>query len=317
MTIEPRPLPAETIEGLLPPRAGFPYFAHADHFPFQPEAIEYSDRNAWWLADACFLVYGDAPFIRAAFAASPLPDQGFHLDWLGTSETNQGIVLSNDGALVVVFRGTRLQVHSLLDAVEVVIINQDDLRADSQFLPAVNRAGGRVHSGFLKAFSQISDWLDATVQARQPGQALWLTGHSLGGALATLAAAHLGRAAIQGLYTYGCPRFGDAAFAAVLPQQSYHRFVHRDDWVTTVPPEFLGYVHAGTRQPVLGSPTRSFLDDLTSGAGEVASVLTALATELRLSVGGLPFKISGLADHAPIYYATLLWNAFLSKAPAI
>src|SRR5262249_13938988 len=152
-------------------------------------------------------------------------------------------------------------------------------------------------------------------RARQPGQALWLAGHSLGGALATLAAAHLGRDAVQGLYTYGCPRVGDAAFAAVLPRRSHFRFVHRDDWVTTVPPDLLGYVHAGTRQPVPGPP-RSILDDLASGAGELASVLTALARTLRLDVGGLPFKVFGLADHAPIYYATLLWNALLAAAPA-
>jgi pimeloyl-ACP methyl ester carboxylesterase len=216
-----------------------------------------------------------------------------------------------------VFRGTRLQVHSVLDVAEIVLINQDDLRTDSRFLPVVSRVGGRVHSGFLNAFSQISDLLDARVQAKQPGQALWLAGHSLGGALATLAAAHLGRDTIQGLYTYGCPRVGDAVFAAVLPQQSYYRFVHRDDWVTTVPPEILGYVHAGTRQPVPGSPPRSFLDDLARGAGELASALTTIASQLRLSVGGLPFKVWGLADHAPIYYATLLWNALLSAGPAI
>ena len=60
------------------------------------------------------------------------------------------MVLTNDAAIVVVFRGTRLQVHSLLDAAEVVLLNQNDLWTDGQFFPAVHRAGGKVHAGFLQ-----------------------------------------------------------------------------------------------------------------------------------------------------------------------
>src|SRR5262245_11480134 len=173
---EPRPLPTETVDGLRPPLDGFPYFADADTYPFRPEVSGYSAVNAWWLADACFLVYGDAAFIKAALKASPLPAQGFTVDWLGTADDNRGMVLRNDTALVVVFRGTRVQTHNVLDAAEVVLINQDDLWTDAQILPAANEAGGHVHSGFLKAFKEVSDALDAVVAARQPGQKLWLAG---------------------------------------------------------------------------------------------------------------------------------------------
>jgi triacylglycerol lipase len=314
MTLEPRSVPVETLDGLRPPRAEFPYFAHADEMPFEPNATGRHDVNAWWLADASFLVYGDADFIEQAIELSPLPAQGFRLDWLGTRDDNRGMVLSNDDALVVVFRGTRLQVHTLLDAAEVVMLNQDDLWIDSQFLPVVYRAGGKVHAGFLKALAEISGKLDEIAAARQPGQRVWLTGHSLGGALATLAAAHLGASAIQGVYTYGCPRVGDAAFAGVLPVDTHVRFVHRDDWVPTVPPELFGYVHAGTATPVTGSPPRNLLGDLTTGASELAAALRGMAMDQTLKSGSLPFKLSGLADHAPIYYATLLWNALTDRA---
>ena len=148
------------------------------------------------------------------------------------------------------------------------------------------------------------------VANRRPTQRIWLTGHSLGGALATLAAAHLGPETIQGLYTFGCPRVGDAPFASVLPAQSYVRFVHRDDWVPTVPPGILGYVHAGALHSLIGTP-RNFLDDLTTGAKEMAAALRAMAANSCLNTGTLPFRISGLADHAPVYYATLLWNALV------
>ena len=312
MTLEPRSLPVETVAGLVPPLAEYPYFAHAEETRFDPVATGDNPANASWLADASFLVYGTAAFVSGVFQSSPLPAQGFRLDWLGTPDNNRGMVLSSDTCIVFVFRGTRLQIHTLLDAAEVVTLNQNDLLTDSQFLPAVFKVGGKVHSGFLRAFIDISDRLDAIVQARQPGQRIWLTGHSLGGALATLAAAHLGPGPIQGLYTFGCPRVGNAAFAGVLPTRSYIRFVHRDDWVPTVPPDFLGYVHAGTLHPVPGPP-RNFLNDLTTGAKELAAALGAMAANFNVSTGAIPFKIAGLADHAPVYYATLLWNALVPR----
>jgi triacylglycerol lipase len=311
MTLELRPMPAETIDGLVPPpRSPFPFFGHPQGTGFDPAATGDHAGCASWLADASLLVYGDAAFIRNVFQASSLPGQGFELSFLGADENNRGIVLRSDTAMVFVFRGTRLQTQTLLDAAEVVILNQDDLWTDGQFLPAVYRAGGKVHSGFLQAFSQVSELLDTLVEDRLPGQRIWLTGHSLGGALATLAAAHLGTETIQGLYTFGCPRVGDAAFTSVLPTRSYIRFVHRDDWVPTVPPGLLGYVHGGTLHPVTGPP-RNFLDVLTTGAKELFAALRAMAANSNLNTGSLPFKISGLADHAPVYYATLLWNALV------
>jgi len=315
LELESRPLPQETVSGLRPPQQGFPYFAYADRFRFQPDAIEYSAINAWWLADASFLVYGDAAFIENAIAISPLPTLGFDKPgWLGMRDNNRGMVLTNDEAIVVVFRGTRLQVHTVLDVAELVLINQQDLWTDGNILPAVFAAGGRVHAGFLSAFKEVSDQLDALARAKAPGQRLWLTGHSLGGALATLAAAHLGTSVVQGLSTYGCPRVGDAAFASVLPPQSHNRVVHRDDWVATVPPEILGYVHSGTLRVVPGSPPRSFWRDLVTGAESLTAAVKAMAGELRLDAGQLPFSVAGLADHAPVYYATLLWNALLAGA---
>jgi triacylglycerol lipase len=309
MAFNLRPQPCETVDGLRPPLAGFPYFAGAGDFAFQPEATGCSQANAWWLADASFLVYGDAAFVQEVVRNSPLPDQGFRLGWLGTPDDNRGIVLASDSALVVVFRGTRLQVHSVLDAAEVVLIHQDDFLIDGSFLFKPAHTGGRVHAGFLSAFNEIRDCFDAIVAARQPAQRLWLTGHSLGGALATLAAAHVGPAAVQGLYTYGAPRVGDSAFAAVLPQQSFHRFVHRDDWVVNVPPTFLGYVHGGTLHSVSGSQPRSLRGDLASGLQAFRDTLLSTARNLRLNTGDFPFQFGGLAGHSPIYYATLLWNA--------
>lgn len=310
MTLKPRPLPLETIQGLVPPPSPFPYFAHPEGMPFDPEAHGDHPVNTSWLADASLLVYGDATFIRQTFEQSSLPGQGFELSFLGADDDNRGFLLQNNSALIFVFRGTRLEMYPLFDLIKLVIVNQDDLLTDSRFLPAPCQAGGRVHSGFLQAFGDVCSLLDDFVGCRRPAQRIWLTGHSLGGALATLTAAHLGAENVHGLYTFGCPRVGDAAFAGVLTTSSYVRFVHRDDWVPTVPPTFLGYVHGGTLHGVT-SPPRSFLSDLINGTKDLAAALRTMAASLDLDTKLLPFNISGLADHAPIYYATLLWNALV------
>ena len=223
------------------------------------------------------------------------------------------MVLANDRAMVLVFRGTRVQVHNLVDKAEIVLYNQADLRTDSRFFFKASKVG-RVHSGFADAFAQISDRLDAILATRSSDQKLWLTGHSLGGALATLAAAHAGADVVQGLYTYGSPRVGDAVFASILPQRGYLRLIHRDDWVPLIPPEALGYVHGGKSQPVLGSQSRNMRADLMAGLKAFSTTVANASRNLKFKVGELPFQIAGLADHAPVYYATLLWNHLLANA---
>jgi hypothetical protein len=297
---------------------GYPFFAHSDYFPFRSQAIDYSAINAWWLADASFLVYGASGFILSAFQDSPLPGQGFCVDWLGSADDNRGMILSNESMIAVVFRGTRLQTHNVFDVAEIVLIDEDDFWTDSQFVPSASRVGGRVHEGFKEAFFEVRDQLDAVVRAKLPSQSIWFTGHSLGGALATLAAAHCVeiKMPFQGIYTYGCPRVGDADFVDRLPRQSHYRFVHRDDWIPTVPPKLLGYTHAGQLRSLGTATPRTFWDDVTRGLDELADSVKSMVREMRWDMGDLPFKVAGFADHAAVYYATLLWNELLETPEA-
>ncbi len=309
MTLPLRPLPCETIDGLRPGRADYPYFAHADAVPFEPEATALSWANASWLADASLLVYGSPEMVASVLERSPLPRLGYRLQWLGPPEESRGFLLERDDARIVVFRGTRLESRNWLDHAEIVVLHQDDLWLDSQFFPAAWRAGGRVHSGFLQAFAATVAHLDAALAATSAeDRPVWLVGHSLGGALATLATAHLGLHRVQGLYTMGGPRVGDPSFARVLPTVNHYRFVHREDWVATLPPEILGYVHAGMRVEVPNPSPRDVWGDLLSGYGEVTGMLAELTRTRRLDTGRLPVLVSGLADHMPEYYATLIWN---------
>ena len=111
---------------------------------------------------------------------------------------------------------------------------------------------GRVHRGFDGALNKV--WPDVTNYVRsirKKNQKLWYTGHSLGAALATLAAARwrlVEGVPVQGLYTFGHPRTGNKEFAesldSALPGLVY-RFVNNNDVVPRVPMRKMGYQHVG------------------------------------------------------------------------
>ena len=80
---------------------------------------------------------------------------------------------------------------------------------------------------------------------------LWLTGHSLGGAMATLAASELIHAdePFYGVYTFGQPRCGDRDFARTFNNEAksrFFRFQNNNDIVTRIPARLMGYSHVGT-----------------------------------------------------------------------
>jgi triacylglycerol lipase len=112
----------------------------------------------------------------------------------------------------------------------------------------------RVHAGFLAAWRSVRDHVMDALENLGPNRRLWLTGHSLGGALAMVAALDLKLEAsnsvcIAGCYTFGQPRVGNADFRtwynAVLRERTF-RIVHADDIVARVPWLLGAYRHAGT-----------------------------------------------------------------------
>jgi pimeloyl-ACP methyl ester carboxylesterase len=110
----------------------------------------------------------------------------------------------------------------------------------------INVGAYRVHRGFLYALESVIERIGEELD-ELAGRPLWLTGHSLGGALAMLCARCLQRR-VAGVYTFGQPRAGDSAFC-----QSYdsflggvtYRVVHADDIVPRLPWLLGHYRHAG------------------------------------------------------------------------
>jgi pimeloyl-ACP methyl ester carboxylesterase len=117
----------------------------------------------------------------------------------------QALVARVDGQVIVGFRGTR----DIRDIIE-----------DFRFAPAsAKKIGlpGKVHSGFIDNFSRV--WKETRRNAMDLGAAeagVWLTGHSLGGALASLAAFKFSDEGVRvhSVYAFAQPNPGDAAFSA-------------------------------------------------------------------------------------------------------
>lgn len=107
---------------------------------------------------------------------------------------------------------------------------------------------GLVHQGFENALDDV--WGDILVaMIPHAEKRLFVTGHSLGGALATLAAARFATLGhkVSGLYTFGSPRVGDPAFCAAFDALGLpaYRYVNDLDVVPRVPTRLMGYSHIG------------------------------------------------------------------------
>lgn len=103
---------------------------------------------------------------------------------------------------------------------------------------------GMVHRGFSDGVNDISQDLAEFDKIAKNVKYVWVTGHSLGGALAVLATARLKMNGIRAsLYTYGQPKMCFSGFAerfAIELSGRYVRFVNQDDVVPRVPP-FYGH----------------------------------------------------------------------------
>ncbi|MSQ09607.1 MAG: lipase family protein [Dehalococcoidia bacterium] len=200
-------------------------------FRFDAHTREHSILNALWLGRACRQTFGQtSEQTRASLAAWGLTD----FEPLDRGDT-QGYIAGDSNMLILAFRGT----ESLADWMTDFNI---------RLLPG---PAGKVHVGFkvalLQVWAQIWDYL----QANRRGRSLWVTGHSLGGALATMAVAKLRLEhdePVNGLYTYGGPRIGDRdfqrAFDADFERQTY-RYVNNSDIVSRIPLRTMAYSHVG------------------------------------------------------------------------
>jgi Lipase (class 3) len=162
--------------------------------------------------------------------------------------------------------------------------------------------GGLVHSGFEKALDQVRSQIEPVLRDVQLRKVF--TGHSLGAALATLAASLY---TPDSLYTFGSPRVGDQAFVSTLKTvNTLRRYVNCCDIVTRIPPEPLNYEHVGSpvyidcRGDLIEAPSADvILRDRITATGDY---LQQYAWKTGASA------VRELADHAPINYVWALMD---------
>jgi len=189
---------------------------------------DWSKRNAYALACLSKIAY--LPKDEAEIKTEEMGATEFK--WFENDDT-QAFLCQIDGALILTYRGT----ESIGDWLT-------DLNMDKIEWPV-----GYCHSGFVEAFldtwPKILSYIDDNDYSP-----LWITGHSLGGALATLSASEiiLAGGQVEGLYTFGCPRVGDKEFCNFMDAKLGHmnrRFVNNNDVVPRIPQRLLGYSHCG------------------------------------------------------------------------
>ena len=101
-------------------------------------------------------------------------------------------------------------------------------------------------SGFHKGFWEAVRALMPEIVMLCVGKDVRCTGHSLGAAMAAIAAFKLrGTAKSVSIVNFGQPKIGDQQAVDMLKGIPWGRFIHGDDLITEVPPNALDYVHGG------------------------------------------------------------------------
>lgn len=216
-----------------------------------PNSSDFSTERAEIFAYFSHAAYCDAPGIRDWTCGPCLQaDPTFKPSLVFQNKSMQVIVGSNKGNVVVAFRGTSNLQDFLID------INFPKTREYPKC------TGCLVHEGFYNSWLSVRDPVIAEAQRLvklEPTAKVFVTGHSLGAALAALCAADLGANTnsygipIEGVYTYGQPRVGNEDFAKFYSNGTRvsWRLTHWRDLVPHLPPQdkFVGifnFKHSGT-----------------------------------------------------------------------
>lgn len=214
----------------------FCFGRRADRPPrLESTAVQWSPVNALVLAEASALAYDSSAAEKIARALRcescqilkcpvNLPKK-FRFEQ--GEPGPQGFIAAGEEHIVIAFRGTE--------------INLVDLLTDAWAEPVAlsTKVAGRVHGGFAMTFQGLWPELKTILAAQRtrfPKAKLWITGHSLGGALAVMAAAVIAmeqKVPVQGMITFGTPVTGDAEFhqalQGALGERSW-RVVHELDF---------------------------------------------------------------------------------------
>ncbi|CAJ0871116.1 8252_t:CDS:2 [Entrophospora sp. SA101] len=201
-------------------------------------------------------------------------------------KTDTQVFIAKDSTskqLIVSYRGTvRTSFRNILTDGSLVL---------RPYPPAPN---AKVHTGFFKAFLESrKDVIEEVTNFMEtnPDFKVVLTGHSLGGAIATLTALDL----VQNnkklvseenlfIFTYGLPRIGNQEFANFVDSQlKLNRIVNFEDAVPRLPPKFLDYKHSGS-EFWISDPAKAPTDAIIECQGQEDNKCSLSVKPLKLNI---------------------------------
>ncbi|MEM7553726.1 MAG: hypothetical protein AAF378_06440 [Cyanobacteria bacterium P01_A01_bin.84] len=315
-------IPIATIKHCFPPNHNsYQCFDNFHNHPFDYKTNQFQLVNAWWLAETALLSYEEPEFAIKYFQ-----DVGLHAK-LFSKDNVQCYVAHNDKFVFVVFRGTQVYKPGLkIPQKDIWKEFWQDICCDIKLCLVDFNDEGCVHQGFLQDLNKI--WFDSIepylkcLSQESRERTFWFTGHSLGAALATLAAYRYSN--FNGLYTFGSPLVGDVIFQGNFRKKGFdektYRFVNNNDIVTRIPSiaphisplrGIRSYCHVGQLKYI----------DYRGNIADNAVFIDRLADTFRGSIAhllntvndlekGLIIPIDHIADHAPMYYVIKIWNQY-------
>jgi len=180
---------------------------------------------------------------------------------------------SESDFVIVVFRGSE-RIAGPVSAIKDAILT--DANCALLDVPELGE-GVKVHEGFWNAFSPVKEKVIEAIE-KQGGFSdetkLWITGNSLGAALADLCAASLEKEGrdVHAVYTYGAPLCGNEEFRRLYEDElaiKCQRYVNDNDIVPLLPPKrvFPGYRHVGVLSRIGGDGSLTLNAEEYEGIG--------------------------------------------------
>jgi predicted lipase len=173
----------------------------------------------------------------------------------------QGAILTEGTGITIVFRGstsdfdwqTNLATRQERAEFEREVIQQQIVADQKQVYPyeGESKTGALMHRGFVQAYFSVRDQVHDYIRSN-PISTVTITGHSLGGALATLCAIDVQynfsqKVAVE-VYTFGAPKVGNEGFQESFNRRvpNSYRFVVGMDMIPELPRWWQGYRHVNT-----------------------------------------------------------------------
>jgi hypothetical protein len=174
---------------------------------------------------------------------------GAYIQFFGGGNVTRGGSFFDEGSAQVMYMRHRELPIAIISFRGTEPSKWVDIAADAVAFQVPYENWGDVHEGFKNAYDTVRPMLSATLKELEgTGTRIYVTGHSLGGGLATLLVADMLRSMeagvdldLRGLYNVGSPRVGDGGFKAKFDELATRQGVNvmrirnRKDIVTRVP----------------------------------------------------------------------------------